>query len=165
MIRLCAILAGSPPGLAHRPPENWTLSGRIDSKRTRPSRARWNVDTERLLKGKKVLVVDDEPDVLDTLEDLLPMCEVQRASSFSQAADQKSEIVGGGTPGITVTPGDSCLTDIGAIVVKRCSSNYGNSTDNTTADYYFYSGSDQLFSNFLGNCTATKEVGPFCSSY
>jgi hypoxanthine phosphoribosyltransferase len=28
-----------------------------------------------LLKGKRVLLVDDELDVFDTLEDLLPMCE------------------------------------------------------------------------------------------
>ena len=29
----------------------------------------------KLLDGKKILIVDDEPDVLDTLEDLLSMCE------------------------------------------------------------------------------------------
>ena len=40
---------------------------------------------EALLEGKKVLIVDDEPDVLDTLEDLLSMCEVVKASSFEQA--------------------------------------------------------------------------------
>ncbi len=38
-----------------------------------------------LLKGKKVLIVDDEPDVLDTLEDLLDMCEVVKAASFEEA--------------------------------------------------------------------------------
>lgn len=38
-----------------------------------------------LLQGKTVLVVDDEPDVLDTLEDLLSMCEVVKASSFEEA--------------------------------------------------------------------------------
>jgi len=31
---------------------------------------------ENLLEGKKLLIVDDEPDVLDTLEELLPMCRV-----------------------------------------------------------------------------------------
>ena len=38
-----------------------------------------------MLKGKKVLVVDDEPDVLDTLEDLLSMCQVVKAGSFEEA--------------------------------------------------------------------------------
>ena len=36
----------------------------------------------KLLDGKRVLAVDDEQDVLDTLVDLLPMCEVIKASSF-----------------------------------------------------------------------------------
>ncbi|MBW2066763.1 MAG: response regulator [Deltaproteobacteria bacterium] len=40
-----------------------------------------------LLKGKKVLVVDDEPDVLETLEALLPMCDVARAATFEQAEE------------------------------------------------------------------------------
>jgi DNA-binding NtrC family response regulator len=35
----------------------------------------------------KILVVDDEPDVLETLEDLLTMCEVTSASSFEEASD------------------------------------------------------------------------------
>jgi hypoxanthine phosphoribosyltransferase len=35
-----------------------------------------------LLDGKKVLIVDDEPDVLDTLEALLPMCRVEKASKY-----------------------------------------------------------------------------------
>jgi DNA-binding NtrC family response regulator len=43
---------------------------------------------EDRLKGKKVLIVDDEPDVLDTLEDLLPMCEVAKATTFEQAKKQ-----------------------------------------------------------------------------
>ena len=38
-----------------------------------------------LLKGKRILLVDDELDVLDTLEDLLPMCETVRAASFEEA--------------------------------------------------------------------------------
>jgi CheY-like chemotaxis protein len=40
---------------------------------------------EDLVKGKKILIVDDEPDVLDTLEDLLSMCEVVKAGSFEEA--------------------------------------------------------------------------------
>jgi DNA-binding NtrC family response regulator len=39
-----------------------------------------------LLEGKKILIVDDEPDVLDTLEDLLSMSEVEKASSFEEAS-------------------------------------------------------------------------------
>jgi len=43
---------------------------------------------EDLLKDKKILIVDDEPDVLDTLEDLLSMCEVVKAGSFEEAKKQ-----------------------------------------------------------------------------
>jgi len=38
-----------------------------------------------LLDDKKVLIVDDEPDVLETLEDLLPMCHIAKATSFDEA--------------------------------------------------------------------------------
>lgn len=38
-----------------------------------------------LLQGKKILIVDDEPDVLDTLEDLLPMCEIFKATDYESA--------------------------------------------------------------------------------
>lgn len=37
------------------------------------------------LSGKKILSVDDEPDVLETLIDLLPMCDVVTATSFEDA--------------------------------------------------------------------------------
>ncbi len=37
------------------------------------------------LKGKRVLIVDDESDILDTLEELLEMCQVSRASTFEEA--------------------------------------------------------------------------------
>jgi DNA-binding NtrC family response regulator len=40
---------------------------------------------EHLLAGKKILIVDDEADVLDTLEELLPMCAVEKASSYESA--------------------------------------------------------------------------------
>jgi DNA-binding NtrC family response regulator len=40
-----------------------------------------------LLDGKKVLVVDDEQDVLDTLTELLSMCEVSKALSFAEGKD------------------------------------------------------------------------------
>jgi DNA-binding NtrC family response regulator len=37
------------------------------------------------LEGKRVLLVDDEPDVLSTLEDLLSMCETAKAATFKEA--------------------------------------------------------------------------------
>ena len=40
------------------------------------------------LQGKKILIVDDELDVLETLEELLSMCELVRASSFDQAKER-----------------------------------------------------------------------------
>ena len=38
-----------------------------------------------LLEGKRILIVDDEPDVLETLAELLPMCDVVKASTFEAA--------------------------------------------------------------------------------
>lgn len=38
-----------------------------------------------LLEDKKVIIVDDERDVAETIEDLLPMCEVQKAYTFDEA--------------------------------------------------------------------------------
>jgi DNA-binding NtrC family response regulator len=38
--------------------------------------------------GKRVLIVDDEPDVLSALADLLSMCNVTKASTFEQAKEQ-----------------------------------------------------------------------------
>jgi CheY-like chemotaxis protein len=43
------------------------------------------MSNETLLADKKILVVDDEPDVLDTLEELLSMCDVVKASTFDEA--------------------------------------------------------------------------------
>jgi nucleotide-binding universal stress UspA family protein/CheY-like chemotaxis protein len=40
-----------------------------------------------LLEGQKILVVDDEPDVLETVKDLLSMCEVTCASTYDEAKD------------------------------------------------------------------------------
>ncbi len=42
---------------------------------------------KNLLEGKKILIVDDEPDVLDTLENSLAMCELLKAFSFRQAKE------------------------------------------------------------------------------
>lgn len=40
-----------------------------------------------LLDGKRVLIVDDEPDILQVLEELLFMCDVVRASTFEEARE------------------------------------------------------------------------------
>jgi DNA-binding NtrC family response regulator len=45
------------------------------------------MSNKTLLDYKRVLVVDDEPDVLDTLEQLLPMCDVAKATTFDEAKD------------------------------------------------------------------------------
>lgn len=37
------------------------------------------------LNGKRVLIVDDEPDILGSLEDLLDMCELDQASNYEEA--------------------------------------------------------------------------------
>jgi DNA-binding NtrC family response regulator len=37
------------------------------------------------LQGKKILIVDDEPDILESLKELLSMCHVEEASSFEEA--------------------------------------------------------------------------------
>ena len=42
---------------------------------------------KKMLDGKRVLAVDDEQDVLDTLIDLLPMCTIVTASSFEKAKE------------------------------------------------------------------------------
>ncbi len=46
------------------------------------------MEKEDRLEGKKILIVDDEPDVLDTLEELLSMCDVVKASNFEEAKEK-----------------------------------------------------------------------------
>ena len=43
------------------------------------------MDYSEKLKGKKILIVDDEPDILETLEELLDMCTVDTATTFEAA--------------------------------------------------------------------------------
>jgi CheY-like chemotaxis protein len=43
------------------------------------------MDVEKILKGKRVLIVDDEEDILDFLTELLEVCKIDRASSFEEA--------------------------------------------------------------------------------
>lgn len=46
------------------------------------------MNPEKMLRGKKVLVVDDEKDVLDTLVDLLDFCKLDTALSFEEGKRQ-----------------------------------------------------------------------------
>ena len=46
------------------------------------------MDTVKILEGKRVLIVDDEKDVLDTLIELLDMCKIDTALSFEEAKKQ-----------------------------------------------------------------------------
>jgi len=43
------------------------------------------MSTENCLRGKRILVVDDEPDILEALEELLSECKIEKASSFDEA--------------------------------------------------------------------------------
>ena len=38
-----------------------------------------------LIKGKRILIVDDEPDILETLEELLTTADIIKATTFEQA--------------------------------------------------------------------------------
>jgi DNA-binding NtrC family response regulator len=38
-----------------------------------------------ILRGKKILIVDDEPDILETLEEMLDMCHIDKAPNFETA--------------------------------------------------------------------------------
>ncbi len=40
------------------------------------------MSSKKILKGRKILIVDDESDVLDSLIELLDMCKIDTASSF-----------------------------------------------------------------------------------
>ena len=41
-------------------------------------------DREKTLEGKKILIVDDERDVLETIEELLSMCKLVKAATFEE---------------------------------------------------------------------------------
>jgi DNA-binding response OmpR family regulator len=43
------------------------------------------MDNKKILEGKKLLIVDDEQDVLETLKDLLDMCSIDTAADFQTA--------------------------------------------------------------------------------
>ncbi|MBW2206920.1 MAG: response regulator [Deltaproteobacteria bacterium] len=40
-----------------------------------------------LIDDKRILIVDDEPDILETLAELLTMCDVVKATNFEEAKD------------------------------------------------------------------------------
>lgn len=43
------------------------------------------IKTDDLLKTRRILVVDDEPDILETVEELLDMCSLDTAATFDEA--------------------------------------------------------------------------------
>jgi CheY-like chemotaxis protein len=45
------------------------------------------MEPEKILKGKRVLIVDDEEDVLEFLTEILDICKVDRASSYEEAKE------------------------------------------------------------------------------
>jgi len=45
------------------------------------------MNKDDILKGKKILAVDDEPDILETLEELLYECDIETASAFESAKE------------------------------------------------------------------------------
>lgn len=45
------------------------------------------MDARAIIYGRRVLVVDDEPDVLDTLTELLDMCKIDTAASFDEGKE------------------------------------------------------------------------------
>jgi DNA-binding NtrC family response regulator len=45
------------------------------------------MDPQKMIMGKKVLIVDDEKDILDVLTELLELCKLDTASSFEEAKD------------------------------------------------------------------------------
>jgi CheY-like chemotaxis protein len=46
---------------------------------------------EQIIEGKRVLVVDDEKDILETLVELLDICKIDTASSFEEAKKKIEE--------------------------------------------------------------------------
>ncbi len=46
------------------------------------------MDSKKILNGKRILIVDDEPDVLDSLIEILNMCKIDTASSFEEGKKQ-----------------------------------------------------------------------------
>ena len=49
------------------------------------------MDIEKILRGRRILIVDDEKDVLDVLTDLLDICQIDSAMSFEKAKNLLEE--------------------------------------------------------------------------
>jgi DNA-binding response OmpR family regulator len=49
------------------------------------------MNTKKIIEGKRVLIVDDEKDILETLVDLLDICKTDTASSFEEAKQMLNE--------------------------------------------------------------------------
>ncbi len=49
------------------------------------------ISSESPLSGKRILAVDDEPDVLETLQEILDMCILHKAADFDAAIDFMSK--------------------------------------------------------------------------
>jgi len=45
------------------------------------------MDPRKTLKGRRVLIVDDEEDILEFLTELLDMCKIDKSSNFEEARD------------------------------------------------------------------------------
>ena len=45
------------------------------------------VSRKDLIDGQRILIVDDEPDILKTLEDLLPTCDITTAATFEEGKE------------------------------------------------------------------------------
>ena len=52
------------------------------------------MDSKSILGGKKLLVVDDEPDVIETLKDLLDMCIIDTAADYQTAEKLLNDLPG-----------------------------------------------------------------------
>ena len=42
------------------------------------------MNTDKILKDKAVLIVDDEPDILDSITEQLDMCRIYRAADYER---------------------------------------------------------------------------------
>jgi DNA-binding response OmpR family regulator len=52
------------------------------------------MDAEKLISGRRILIVDDEEDVLEQLIELLDMCKIDTASTFEEGkARLEDEVV------------------------------------------------------------------------
>ena len=61
------------------------MMGSVSSKVSHGTDRTCVIVRKSLLDGERVLIVDDEPDVLETIKELLPMCEIETATTFEEA--------------------------------------------------------------------------------